>query len=206
MYYQVARSTFLSANQKLKVNEIRRERSHLLRRIVRLHLCLVLRQDDRMPEEASMGFVENILKESRVRYREYQCNSPQPIWLTAGNQLMSSYGALSRFATVDRHYRGWHAHHVVEAQDLDRLGVAAKLPAYDQQVTVLLPQAAHIQRVNSVLRNQTPKYAAMAAAELLAAYAAAYALMGNYCGGGEHRIREELMAIARAILRYAGLG
>src|SRR6266700_3724963 len=130
--------------------------------------------------EASMDFVESILKDSRVRYREYLCNSPSPIWLTAGNQLMSSYAALSRFATVDRHYRGWHAHHVVEVQALDRLGVTGKFPAYEQQLTVLLPQAAHIQRVNSVLRNQAPKYAIMTAPDLLAAYAAAYALMGNY--------------------------
>ena len=152
-----------------------------------------------------MDYVESILKDSRVRYREYRCNSPMPIWLTAGNQLLSSYAALSRFATVDRHYRGWHAHHVVEAQDLERLNVAGKFPDYDQQLTVLLPQIAHIQRVNSVLRNQAPKHAVMTAPELLIAYAAAYALMGNYCGGGEQRIREELMALARAILKYAGL-
>jgi len=152
-----------------------------------------------------MDFVERILKDSRVRYREYRCNSPSPIWLTSGNQLMSSYSALSRFATVDRHYRGWHAHHVVEAQDLERLGVAAKFPAYEEQLAVLLPQAAHIRRVNSVLRNQAPKYAVIGAADLLAAYAAAYALMGNYCGGGEQRIQAELMAIVRAILKHAGL-
>ena len=151
-----------------------------------------------------MDFVESILKESRVPHREYHCNSPKPIWLTSGNQLLSSYATLSRFATVDRHYRGWHAHHVVEAQDLDRLGVTEKFPAYEHQLTVLLPQAAHIQRVNSVLSNQA-QYAAMTAAELVAAYTAAYALMGNYCGGGEQRIRSELMAIARAILKYAGL-
>jgi hypothetical protein len=72
-------------------------------------------------------------------------------------------------------------------------------------LTVLLPQAAHIQRVNSVLRNQAPKHAIMTAPDLLAAYAAAYALMGNYCGGGEQRIQAELMAIARASLRHAGL-
>ena len=85
---------------------------------------------------------------------------------------------------------------MVEAQDLARLGVDGRFPAYEQQLAVLLPQAAHIQRVNSVLRNQAPKHAVMAAADLLAAYAAAYALMGNYCGGGEQRIREELMALA----------
>ena len=66
-----------------------------------------------------MDFAEGILKEARVRYREYRCNSPSPIWLTSGNQLLSSYRALTRFATVNRHYAGWHAHHVVEAQDLE---------------------------------------------------------------------------------------
>jgi hypothetical protein len=157
-----------------------------------------------MPE-ASMDFVESILKASRVPYLEYRCNSPLTIWLTSGNQLMSSHKGLSRFATVDPHYRGWHAHHVVEAQDLERLGVGAKFPAYEEQLTVLLPHAAHIRRVNSVLRNQAPKYAVMPIADLLAAYAGAYALMGNYCGGGEQRIQGELMAVARAILRWAGL-
>jgi len=152
-----------------------------------------------------MDFVESILKDSRVRYREYRCNSPSPIWLTSGNQLLSSYHALSRFARVDRHYRGWHAHHVVEAQDLERLGVSAKFPAYEEQLTVLLPQVAHIQRINSLLRNHAPRDAVLSTADLLVAYAASYALMGNYCGGGEQRIRDELMAIARATLRHAGL-
>ena len=152
-----------------------------------------------------MDFVESILKDSRVRYREYRSNSPLPIWLTSGNQLLSSYRALSRFATVDRHYSGWHAHHVLEAQDLERLGVAQKFPAYEQQLTVLLPHAAHIRRINSVLRNQAPQYAVMTTGDLMTAYTAAYALMGNYCGGGEQRVRSELMAIARAILRFAGL-
>ena len=146
-----------------------------------------------------MDFVERILKDSRVRYREYRCNSPSPIWLTSGNQLISSYNALSRFAIVGPHYRGWHAHHVVEAQDLERLGVAAKFPTCEEQPTVLLPQAAHI-RVNSFLYKQARRNA-----DLLAGYAAAHSLMGNYCGGGAQRIREELMAIARAHFRWAGL-
>ena len=150
-------------------------------------------------------FGERILKEARVRFREYRCNSPFPIWLTSGNQLLSSYRALSRFATVDCHYAGWHAHHVIEAQDLERLGVAAKFPPYEEQLTVLLPQSAHIKRVNSVLRHQAPVSAVMHVPDLLAVYAAAYSLMGNYCGGGEHRIRAELMAIARATFRRAGL-
>jgi hypothetical protein len=152
-----------------------------------------------------MDFAEGILKEARVPYREYRCNSPLPIWLTSGNQLMSSYRVLTRFATIDRHYAGWHAHHVVEAQDLERLAVAVTFPPYPGQLAVLLPQAAHIKRVNSVLRNQAPMSAIFPATDLLAAYAAAYALMGNYCGGGEQRIQAELMAIVRAVFRRAGL-
>jgi hypothetical protein len=152
-----------------------------------------------------MDFVESILKESRVRYREYRCNSPSPVWLTSANQLMAPYSVLTRFATIDRHYSGRHAHHVVEAQDLERLGVASKFPPYHEQLTVLLPQAAHIKRVNSVLRNQAPMHAVMATSDLLTAYASAYSLMGNYSGGGEQRIRAELMAIAKAIFQRAGL-
>ena len=63
-----------------------------------------------------MDFVESVLKESRVRYREYRCNSTSPIWLASANQLMASYTALTRFALIDRRYTGWHAHHVVEAR------------------------------------------------------------------------------------------
>ena len=152
-----------------------------------------------------MDFVESILKESRVRYREYRCHSPSPIWLTSANQLIASYKVLARFATIDKHYAGWHAHHVVEAQDLERLGTASAFPPYQEQLTVLLPQAAHIRRINSVLRNQAPMGAVIPANDLLTAYASAYSLIGNYSGGGEHKIMAELMAIARAIFKRAGL-
>jgi hypothetical protein len=152
-----------------------------------------------------MDFVESVLKESRVRYREYRCNSPSPVWLTSANQLVASYNVLTRFATIDRHYSGWHAHHVVEVQDLERLGVAAKFPPHREQLTVLLPQAAHIKRINSVLRNQAPMHSIMPAGDLLTAYESAYSLMGNYSGGGEQRIRAELMAIAKAVFQRAGL-
>ena|SRR5215469_5787996 len=152
-----------------------------------------------------MDFVESILKESRVLYREYRSHSPSPIWLTRANQLIGSYKDLSRFATIDKDYAGWHAHHVVEAQDLEKLGVASTFPPYPEQVAVLLPQAAHIRRINSVLRSEAPMGAAIPAHELLMTYESAYWLMGNYCGGGEHKIRAELMAIVRAVFRRAGL-
>jgi hypothetical protein len=152
-----------------------------------------------------MDFAEGLLKEARVHYRAYRCHSPSPIWLTSANQLMASYEVLTRFATIDKHYAGWHAHHVVEARDLERLGAASAFPACQEQLTVLLPQAAHIKRINGVMRNQAPMGAVMPANTMLISYASAYSLMGNYSGGGEHKIMAELMAIARAIFKRAGL-
>jgi hypothetical protein len=152
-----------------------------------------------------MDFVESILQESRVRYREYRSHSPSPIWLTSANQLMASYKVLARFAIIDRHYAGWRAHHVVEKEDLERLGVASRFPGYEEQLTVLLPQVAQIRRINSIMRNQASMGAALPAQALLTTYASAYSLMGNYSGGGEEKIRTELMSVARAIFRRAGV-
>jgi hypothetical protein len=61
-----------------------------------------------------------------------------------------------------------------------------------------------VQRTVSSRQNPAP-HQAVSTADLLNSYSAAYALMGNYCGGGEQRIQAELMAVARAILRHAGL-
>ena len=47
--------------------------------------------------------------------------------------------------------------------------------------------------------------AVIPAGELLTAYEPAYSLIGNYCGGGEQKIRAELTAVARVIFRRAGL-
>jgi hypothetical protein len=152
-----------------------------------------------------MDFVESILKESRVLYREYRSHSPSPIWFTPANQLISSHKDLSRFAATDKHYAGWRPHHVVEAQDIERLGVASRFPPAPEQVAVLLPQAAHIRRINSIIRSEAPMGGVIPAHQLLMTYESAYSLMGNYCGGGEHKIRAELMAIVQAILRRAGL-
>ena len=152
-----------------------------------------------------MDFVKKILEEARVHHERYKCNSPMPIWLTAANQIVASYDTLTRFAQADKRYRGWHAHHVVEYQDLERLGVATNFPHYKEHLSVLLPQAAHIQRINSVLRNQAPMHAVLKVPELLSAYESAYSLMGDYCGGGAQNIKAELIAIAKATLHQAGL-
>jgi len=152
-----------------------------------------------------MDYVKGILDEARIQTERYKCNSPSTIWLTAAHQLIASYSVLTRFAETDQHYRGWHAHHVFEYQDLERLGVAAKFPPYNEQLTVLLPRAAHVKRINSDLRIQAPMGAVMKAQELVSAYASAYSLMGDYCGGGEVKIRTELLAVVKTTLRRAGL-
>jgi hypothetical protein len=149
--------------------------------------------------------VKSILEEARVQHERYKCDAPSTIWLTAANQLIATYNILSRFAQIDKHYRGWHAHHVVEDQDLERLGAAVKFPPYKEQLAVLLPQTAHVGRINSVLRNRAPMHVALKAPELLSAYASAYWLVGDYCGSGEQKIKAELMAIVRATLHRGGL-
>jgi hypothetical protein len=40
---------------------------------------------------------------------------------------------------------------------------------------------------------------------LLGAYKAAYDLVGDYCGGGEKKIRQELVSIVEASLRLYGV-
>jgi hypothetical protein len=150
-----------------------------------------------------MNYTKKDFGRSSVQHEQYKCDPPSTICLTAANQLVASYNVLTRFAQTDKHYRGWHAHHVVEYQDLERLGVAVKFPDYKEQLTVLLPEVAHIQRINSILRNQAPMRAVLKASDLLSAYVSAYSLMGDYCGGGEQKIRAELMA--RATLYWAGL-
>ena len=64
-------------------------------------------------------------------------------------------------------YRGWQAHHVVEKQDLGRLGVAHLFPPENDQLCVLLPERTHIGRINSVLRRQNPLGVQASARELL---------------------------------------
>ena len=58
---------------------------------------------------------------------------------------------------------------MVEDQDLDRLGVAQQFPVYKQQLCVILPRAAHVNRINNILRNRNPtRYSATANSRLSA--------------------------------------
>ena len=152
-----------------------------------------------------MFIVSSALSSGGVAFEKYARWPAGGVFITGANQLIGTYSDLRRFQQFDRNYFGWHAHHIVESQDLDRLGVSHLFPPRDQQICVLLPERAHIGRINSVLRNQNPTNVRATTNELLRAYQDAYALVGDYSGGGEANIRKELMAIVSVIFRMAGL-
>jgi hypothetical protein len=65
---------------------------------------------------------------------------------------------------------------------------------------VLLPERAHIGRINSVLRNQLPVGVRPNAVQLLQAYELAYDTLGDCCGGGVARVKDELLRLAIIIV------
>lgn len=146
--------------------------------------------------------VAQILTEARIGHEPFSAGRPG-VYLSAALQLVGSYADLKRFQAAHRDYFRWEAHHVVEAQDIVRLGVQSKFPERDAQLCVLLPKQAHRNRINSLLRHENPAGITVDFPSLKAAYAEAYALVGNYCGGGERAIRQELLAIVDAIFRMA---
>lgn len=157
-----------------------------------------------------MPFVTQVLTAAGIEYQPFvmkRAGAPivQPfgVVVTAANQLFGSYADLKRFqrAGTAGEYSGWHAHHIVEEQDLERLGVAHLVPVSEGQLCVLLPERAHVGRINSILRRQNPIGVQVTKAELSSAYHLAYSTMGDYCGGGEAAIRTELMAVVEATLR-----
>ncbi|HEX6013210.1 MAG TPA: hypothetical protein VFY87_15700, partial [Geminicoccaceae bacterium] len=109
--------------------------------------------------------VAQVMASARIKHEPFAMKRngvviarPAGVVMTAANQLLGSYADLRRFQVTDitGEYRGWQAHHVVEKQDLDRLGVAHLFPPENDQLCVLLPERAHIGRINSVLRRQNP--------------------------------------------------
>lgn len=139
--------------------------------------------------EDQMFNVRTILSHSGIKFGLFQNFSE--IFCSKGNQLFGTYAALSSFRTSYRSgpglppYSNWEVHHVVEDQDLARLGIAPQFPSYQQQLCVILPRAAHVARINNILRNRNPSRYSATASELLTAYKEAYELVGNYSGGGE---------------------
>ena len=150
-----------------------------------------------------MYTIPQLLGAARVSYVPYK--SFQQIYLTKANQLVGTYKDLCNFRDRGADYKGWEVHHIVEDQDLDRLGIRNLQPAYNLQVCVLIPWSAHQKRVNSIFRNQNPSSLSATVQQLRAAYRDAYSMMGDYCGGGEFGIRSELMSIFDAVMRTSGL-
>jgi hypothetical protein len=144
-----------------------------------------------------------ILTEARIGYETFAGWRFGGVYLSAALQLLGSYADLKKFQASHREYFRWEAHHIVETQDFGRLGVQAIFPGREGQLCVLLPKAAHRSRVNSALRHSNPAGVAVDFSTLKAGYAQAYALVGNYCGGGERAIRRELLAIVDTIFRIS---
>jgi hypothetical protein len=148
---------------------------------------------------------QQILRAAQIPYEPYQDGDGYEIYLTAGHQLVGTHKMLGDFRSGSRHYQGWQSHHILETQDLDRLHITRLAPDRDHQFCVLLPERAHIGRINSILRRQAPIGAILPPRSLLGAYRDAYDLVGDYCGGGERMIRRELVAIVEASLRLYGV-
>ena len=152
-----------------------------------------------------MHSVEDILRASGLRLERYKGWPAGKVFLSAANQLFGAYAEFTSFKRSSKDYKGWQAHHVVETQGLERLGISRQFPMMQWQLCVLLPERAHIGRINSVLRNQNPTAVTVTSQDLRHAYADAYALIGDYCGGGEANIKRELLDIVAAVFRLAGL-
>lgn len=149
-----------------------------------------------------MEYTEGVLRDAAVWHEAFH-RTTDTIWLTRANQLISTYDSLTRFAEGDDCYRGWHAHHIVERQDLARIGALANYPIYEKQVCVLLPRSGHEKRLNSILAHHR-QFIAHSPSDLLPAYYEAYELIGDYCEGGEDTIKAELISIVKALLARAG--
>lgn len=153
--------------------------------------------------------VPDILTAASVSHRPYSRCPGAGVYITTANQLIGTYDDLDRLRSLPgigrEWYGGWERHHIVEEQDLTRLGVAERFPPRSQQICVMLPPAAHRKRVNSMLRGANPEGVRVTGVELWTAYEETYSMIGNYCGGGEVRIRRELLAIVAAIFAIAGV-
>jgi hypothetical protein len=152
-----------------------------------------------------MFTVTDVLLTAGVKYSVYSGWPGGSIYITDANQLIGSYKDLEAFRASDNDYKGWHVHHVVEDDDLYRLGVSTYAPAYPNQLCVLIPERAHVGRINSILRRENPTKYQATGPELRLAYAEAYAMIGDYCGGGEANIRKELLRIVYAEFQKLGV-
>ena len=71
-----------------------------------------------------MFTVTDVLLTAGVKFSVYAGRVAGNVYITHANQLIGSYKDLEIFRTSDSNYSGWHVHHVVEDDDLYRLGVS----------------------------------------------------------------------------------
>ena len=138
---------------------------------------------------------------AKIGFTPYKKAASGRVYLTTANQLVGSHAELTAYRSSDKGYAGWQSHHVVETQDLGRLNIAEFSPTRNDQFCVLLPKRAHVERINSMLRRHAPIGSPVNAALLLQAYREACDLVGDYCGGGERLIRQELFAVVQATFK-----
>jgi hypothetical protein len=145
-----------------------------------------------------------LLRIAHVSHALFSTSAGAQVFITAGNQLVGTYNDLKKFRASRPEYRGWDVHHIFEDQDLHRLGVDKRFPPYELQACVLIPKAAHTKRINSTLRIQNPTNLGAVAGDMSRAYRDAYELIGDYSGGGDKLIQDELTRIVGAVLQLAG--
>ncbi|OAI52209.1 hypothetical protein AYO47_06440 [Planctomyces sp. SCGC AG-212-M04] len=143
-----------------------------------------------------MYTVDDILRAAGSTFENHTAGGVT-VRLTKANQLIGTYADLLKYVAADTRYRGWEVHHIFEAVDLERTGLTRFAPAYEQQICVLIPAAGH-HRINSVLRRSNPTSLSATSQELEQAYQEAYALIGDYCGGGEE-VGSELLKLFKAV-------
>lgn len=143
--------------------------------------------------------IQQLLSKAGIRFQKFPYGPAGGVFLTAANQLAGSYTDLQRLRAASRDYLQWQPLPVVDPRDLERLGAARVWLPPEQQACVLLPERAQL------LLRRPPAAGPATPDEVRRAYGDAYARLGNYCGGGVAAIRQELLAIAGAAFRLAGV-
>ena len=82
-----------------------------------------------------------VLRASGIHYYQHP-KSTLIIKLSGADQILGTYSEMKQFRDANPDYSGWHAHHIVEKVDLERLGIKKKFPDGEDQLTVLLPERA----------------------------------------------------------------
>ena len=77
-----------------------------------------------------MFTVQQVLLTGGVKFSKYAGCHAGNVYITDGHQLIGKYKDLEAFRGTTEDYAGWHVHHVVEDDDLARLGVSGNAPAY----------------------------------------------------------------------------